>query len=199
MNKTLRRLAIPALSLLSSLLLTQGAEAQLRINISKVGASVAGTVRLELHTGAPPVPNCAGVEPCPGAGPHVIVAAAPVPVGPATTAAGLSASLAAALTAAGAPTTAGPNGIAIVHPPGVTHCCVNSSPEDGATGHSMVVPFCVVNNIADGVALNGAAAPTAGFTFSKSPTVPAIPHWGMLTMVLLALSGGAWVICRQRG
>lgn len=188
---------LPAVTLV---LAAGSARAQLAIAISKPGPSVPGTVTLELHAGAPPVPACTGIEPCPGAGPHVTVATAPVVVGPATTAAALSAALAVALTAAGAPTVAGPAGILITAvPPGTTHCCVNSGPEDGPVGHSMVLPLCTVNNIADGVALNGAAPPAAGFTFVKAPApVPALPGWGIAGLVLLAACGGAFVLLRQR-
>lgn len=49
----------------------------------------------------------------------------------------MSAAFAAALTAAGAPTTAGLAGISILTPPGTTHCCVSSASEDGPSGHSM--------------------------------------------------------------
>lgn len=190
---------IPILFMAAALGLARDAGAQIPITITKPGPSVAGTITLELHGGVPPIPNCTGIEACPGAGAHVITATAPVAVGPGTTPPALSTALAAALTAAGAPTTAGPNGITITPPPGVTHCCVNASAEDGASGHSMVVP-CIVNNIADGVALNGAAAPTGGFTFSKDlQPVPALPTWGVLALVvLLAVSGGAFVVTRMR-
>ena len=195
---------IPVLSAVATVGLAPDTGAQIHIIISKPGASVAGSVTLELHGGSAPVPACTGVEACPGAGAHVVVAPAPVAVGPGTTPAALSAGLAAVLTAAGAPTTAGPNGISITPPPGVTHCCVHVSAEDGASGHSMIQP-CIVNNIADGVALNGNLPPTGGFTFSKPSAggggqgVPALPAWAFSSLALLVLGAGAFVLSRSRG
>jgi len=198
MNRNLRRLAVPVLSLLSGAVLAQGVEAQIRIDITKPGPSVAGAITVELHGAAPALP-CLGVEPCPGPGGHVLTAAAPVPVGPGTTVPVLAAALAAALTAAGAPTVADATGITILAPPpGTDHCCVSADPEDVTLGHSMTLPLCVVNNIADGLTLNGGAAPTGGFTFTKQPPkVPAVSGWGVLAMAVLVLSSGAFVLTRQ--